>query len=623
MRWFLKAAFVRFVQKLDYIGVSMGKVGNFFADLKVMLSAARLKSPPDDSFDCMAKLAEKHAITRPNAVALICEGSQVSWKELNDQANVIANSLVAQGIKPGDCVSLFMQNSIAFVACLLGINKTGATAGLINTNLTKQPLTHCINLIDSRKCIFGSEMTDSLNDVKDQLEMKDGADFLMVADGENSNLPNWAVTLNPEDDAGNIDNLPITNSITIGATAFYIFTSGTTGLPKAAIVSNKRAISGSHMAGVSLLRINHTDRMYNCLPLYHGTGLIMGLLAAFHVGASTVIRRRLSISAFWEDIRKNNCTSFIYIGELIRYLMSRPEQVNDADNPIRTIIGNGLRPDIWNQFKARFEIDRIGEFYAASEGNGGFGNILNKQCTVGLGVAPVKLVKYDVAEDEIIRDEQGCCIEVNEGDAGLLLIEITNTTKFEGYTNDEATEKKLVRNVVEAGNLYFNSGDLMKTVDVGFSFGQKHYQFVDRIGDTFRWKSENVSTNELAEIINQHPDVIFSNAYGVQIPGTDGRAGMAAIVFKEGISMSNVDLKSLSDHINDSLPSYARPIFIRILTELPTTSTHKLQKNSLREEAFHLDKLVDYVLVKKPGEDCYVRLDSDFYDQIIQRTVAF
>jgi citronellyl-CoA synthetase len=601
----------------------MGKVGNFFADVKVMLSAARLKSPPDDSFDCMAKLAEKHAITRPNAAALICEGSQVSWKELNDQANVIANSLVAQGIEPGDCVSLFMQNRIAFVACLLGINKTGATAGLINTNLTKQPLTHCINLIDSRKCIFGSEMTDSLNDVKDQLEMKDGSDFLMVADGENSNLPNWAVTLNPEDEAGNIDNLPVTNSITIGSTAFYIFTSGTTGLPKAAIVSNKRAISGSHMAGVSLLRINHTDRMYNCLPLYHGTGLIMGLLAAFHVGASTVIRRRLSISAFWEDIRKNNCTSFIYIGELIRYLMSRPEQVNDADNPIRTIIGNGLRPDIWNQFKARFEIDRIGEFYAASEGNGGFGNILNKQCTVGLGVAPVKLVKYDVAEDEIIRDEQGCCIEVNEGDAGLLLIEITNTTKFEGYTNDEATEKKLVRNVVEEGNLYFNSGDLMKTVDVGFSFGQKHYQFVDRIGDTFRWKSENVSTNELAEIINQHPDVIFSNAYGVQIPGTDGRAGMAAIVFKEGISMSNVDLKSLSDHINDSLPSYARPIFIRILTELPTTSTHKLQKNSLREEAFHLDKLVDYVLVKKPGEDCYVRLDSDFYDQIIQRTVAF
>lgn len=601
----------------------MGKVGNFFADLKVMLSAARLKSPPDDSFDCMAKLAEKHAITRPNAVALICEGSQVSWKELNDQANVIANSLVAQGIKPGDCVSLFMQNRIAFVACLLGINKTGATAGLINTNLTKQPLTHCINLIDSRKCIFGSEMTDSLNDVKDQLEMKDGADFLMVADGENSNLPNWAVTLNPEDDAGNIDNLPITNSITIGATAFYIFTSGTTGLPKAAIVSNKRAISGSHMAGVSLLRINHTDRMYNCLPLYHGTGLIMGLLAAFHVGASTVIRRRLSISAFWEDIRKNNCTSFIYIGELIRYLMSRPEQVNDADNPIRTIIGNGLRPDIWHQFKARFEIDRIGEFYAASEGNGGFGNILNKPCTVGLGVAPVKLVKYDVAEDEIIRDEQGCCVEVKEGDAGLLLIEITNKTKFEGYTNGEATEKKLVRNVVEEGNLYFNSGDLMKIVDVGFSFGQKHYQFVDRIGDTFRWKSENVSTNELAEIINQHPDVIFSNAYGVQIPGTDGRAGMAAIVFKEGISMGNVDLKSLSDHINESLPSYARPIFIRILTELPTTSTHKLQKNSLREEAFHLDKLDDYVLVKKPGEDCYVRLDSDFYDQIIQRTVAF
>ena len=601
----------------------MGKVGNFFEDLKILLSAARLKSPPDESLDCMAKLVEVQARVRPEAPALLCEGEQISWRELNDRANVIANNLVSRGIKQGECVSLFMQNRIAFVVCLLGINKSGATAGLINTNLTKQPLTHCINLIDSQKCIFGSELTDSLNDVKDQLEMNDGEDFLMVADAENIELPNWAINLDPKDDSGDTRNLPITDNIKTGSTAFYIFTSGTTGLPKAAIVSNKRAISGSQMSGVSLLRINQNDRMYNCLPLYHGTGLIMGLLAAFHVGASTVIRRRLSISAFWEDIRKNNCTSFIYIGELIRYLMSRPEQVDDTDNPIRTIVGNGLRPDIWNQFKARFEIDRIGEFYAASEGNGGFGNILNKPCTVGMGVAPVKLVSYDVAQDEIIRDGNDCCIEVTDGETGLLLIEITNTTKFEGYTSGEATEKKLVRDVVTPGNLYFNSGDLMKSVEVGFSFGQKHYQFVDRIGDTFRWKSENVSTNELAEIINQHPDVVFTNAYGVQIPGTDGRAGMAAIVFRDGVSMGNADLQSLSDHINDGLPSYARPIFIRILSELPTTSTHKLQKNSLREEAFHLDKLDDYVLVKKPSESCYVRLDSDFYDKIIQRAVAF
>ena len=601
----------------------MGKVGNFFGDLKILLSAARLKSPPDESLDCMAKLVEVQARVRPESPALLCEGEQISWRELNDRANVIANNLVSRGIKQGECVSLFMQNRIAFVVCLLGINKSGATAGLINTNLTKQPLTHCINLIDSQKCIFGSELTESLNDVKDQLEMNDGEDFLMVADGENIELPNWAINLDPEDDSGDTKNPPVTDDIKTGSTAFYIFTSGTTGLPKAAIVSNKRAISGSQMSGVSLLRINQNDRMYNCLPLYHGTGLIMGLLAAFHVGASTVIRRRLSISAFWEDIRKNNCTSFIYIGELIRYLMSRPEQVNDTDNPIRTIVGNGLRPDIWNQFKARFEIERIGEFYAASEGNGGFGNILNKPCTVGMGVAPVKLVSYDVAQDEIIRDGNDCCIEVNDGETGLLLIEITNTTKFEGYTSGEATEKKLVRDVVTPGNLYFNSGDLMKTVEVGFSFGQKHYQFVDRIGDTFRWKSENVSTNELAEIVNQHPDVVFTNAYGVQIPGTDGRAGMAAIVFRDGVSMGNADLQSLSDHINDGLPRYARPIFIRILSELPTTSTHKLQKNSLREEAFHLDKLDDYVLVKKPSESCYVRLDSDFYDKIIQRAVAF
>ena len=159
----------------------MGKVGNFFGDLKILLSAARLKSPPDESLDCMAKLVEVQATIRPASPALICEGEQISWKALNDQANVIANNLVSRGIKPGECVSLFMQNRIAFVVCLLGINKSGATAGLINTNLTKQPLTHCINLIQSQKCIFGSELTESLKDVKNQLDMNDGEDFLMVA----------------------------------------------------------------------------------------------------------------------------------------------------------------------------------------------------------------------------------------------------------------------------------------------------------------------------------------------------------------------------------------------------------------------------------------------------------
>jgi citronellyl-CoA synthetase len=303
--------------------------------------------------------------------------------------------------------------------------------------------------------------------------------------------------------------------------------------------------------------------------------------------------------------------------------MSHPETLKDKENPVRTIVGNGLRPDIWHDFKNRFDIERIGEFYGASEGNGGFANVFNKNCTVGLGTAPAKIVSYDIANDKIVKDENGYCIEQPIGEPGLLLIEITEKSEFEGYTNKDASSQKVTKNVFIEGDSYFNTGDLMKVVDVGFAFGQRHYQFVDRVGDTFRWKSENVSTNEVGEIINQHEDIIFTNVYGVEIPGTDGRAGMAAIVLKEQINAQNINLESLSEHIRENLPSYARPIFIRLLAELPTTTTHKLQKNDLRDQAFHFDKVSDHMFVMRPGETTYSKLDSDFYDKIVQREVYF
>ncbi len=598
-------------------------VMSFLDDLKVLYTAATIKPPGADTIGSLPLVVQQNALNKPQGIALICEDEVVTWNELNIRANRVAAKLEASDVGRGDCVSLFMQNRIEFVVCTLGINKVGATAGLINTNLGKQQLIHCINLVESKKCIFGEELTESLKEVTDQLHLKHGEDYFFVQDGSSNLPPNWAINLDVSDQSLDAANPAVVDSLTMGDVAFYIFTSGTTGLPKAAVVSNKRMLPTGLMSADLLLRIKSTDRMYNCLPLYHGTGLMIGLVAAIHAGASTVIKRRLSISSFWDDVRKHNCTCFVYIGEFIRYLMSQPVQKSDTQNPIRSIVGNGLRPDIWMQFKERFDIERIGEFYGASEGNGGFANVFNKDCTVGLGIAPVKLAQYDVAKDELIEDSEGHCIEVADGKSGLLLIQITETSKFEGYTSDEATKNKIIENAFEEGDMYFNSGDLMKTVDVGFSFGRPHYQFVDRIGDTFRWKSENVSTNEVGELINDFEEIIFTNVYGVEIPGTDGRAGMAAIVLKEGGNLAKLDLQALTDHIRASLPSYARPIFIRILKELPTTTTHKLQKNELRESAFHLTRVEDDLLVLKPGSDRYAKLDSDYYDQIMTRTIAF
>jgi citronellyl-CoA synthetase len=601
----------------------MGSIANFFGDLKILVGAATAKPPSGDDIGSFSLIVEGQAKSHPQGIALLCEDEKITWEELNNRANRIASILKGQGVTRGDCISLFMQNRIEFVIQLLGITKLGAIASLINTNLTKKQLIHCITLTKSRKCIFGEEITEPLNEVRGELDLKDGEDYLFVRDKGNEPHPNWAVNLDSTDDSIESSNHAETSNLTLGNTACYIFTSGTTGLPKAAVLSHKRMLPSASMSANALLRISRSDRMYNCLPLYHGTGLMVGLTAAFTVGASTVIKRRLSVSSFWDDVRKYNCTSFVYIGEFLRYLMSKPADLKDKDNPVRAIVGNGLRPDIWMEFKERFDIERIGEFYGASEGNGAFANIFNKDCTVGMGVAPAKLVKYDVGRDEIVLDANGKCIEVEQGEPGLLLFEVTQKSQYEGYTNKEASDKKLIRNAFVDGDQYFNSGDLMKTVEVGFSFGQKHYQFVDRVGDTYRWKSENVSTNEVGEIINIHADIVFTNIYGVEIPGTDGRAGMAAIVFKDGLNSSNIDLPSLSRHIIDNLPGYARPIFIRVLDELPTTTTHKLQKNDLRDQAYHLDKVSHELLVMKPGDTVYSKLDSDFYDKIIQRDVAF
>ncbi len=598
-------------------------VKDFLGDIKILYKAATMKPPAPDSIGSIPLLVQQNVARYPNDIALISEGEEVTWQVLNERANRIAHKLAADGISAGDCVSLFMQNRIEFIVCMLGIQKLGAVVGMINTNLAKQQLIHCISLIESKKCIFGEELLEPLDEIRNELSLEDGKDYLFVRDDGTNPPPNWVAELDSQDESLDQNNLPITDTIQYNQRALYIFTSGTTGLPKAAIVSNRRILPNAKLAAEALFRINRHDRMYNCLPLYHATGLIVGLGSAFSVGASTVIRRRLSISAFWDDIRKHQCTCFIYIGEFIRYLMSRPPQKDDAINPIRCIAGNGLRPDIWMAFKERFGIERIGELYGASEGNGSFANIFNKDLTVGMGISPVKLVQYDVAEDEIVRDENGFCIEVAPNEPGLLLIEISDTAKFEGYTSEEASNQKIITNAFTPGDSFFNTGDLMKTVDVGFAWGQKHYQFVDRTGDTFRWKSENVSTNEVGELINSFSDIIFTNVYGVEIPGADGRAGMAAIVLRDGLKLKDLDLEALSNHIIENLPSYARPIFLRVLKELPTTSTHKLQKNELRDNAYHLDKVQDDLLVMKPGTSCYTRLDSDFYDQIVSRAINF
>ena len=602
--------------------MAIADVARTLAHVPLLLKLKKeLEPKPLETRHSIAAEVARNAAEHPEQPAYSFEGTVISWRDFNALANRYAHTFAAHGLGRGDTASLFMENRIEFLAAIIALNKLGAVAGLINTNLTGRPLTHCIPTTESKLCIVGEEKVAALNEVKSELGLAEGRDYFFVPDQGSAAAPNWARDLAAEAETASTDNPQSQKETILGDTAMYIFTSGTTGLPKAAVMSNRRYLTTATLAARGGLRLQPSDRMYNCLPLYHATGLVVGIGAGIVSGASTFVRRKFSASRFVEELRDQGATHFIYIGELCRYLMHTPENGRDADTPLHTMMGNGLRPDIWMDFKKRFGMKRIAELYGASEGNAGFLNFLNKDCTIGTTTFPVKLVEYNVHDDEIVRDAEGRCIEVAPGNPGLGLIKVDENARFEGYTSSEATEKKVLRGAFEDGDCWFNTGDLLRTVDVGFSLGFTHYQFVDRVGDTFRWKSENVSTNEVGEILNVHPDVRISNVYGVSVPGADGRAGMAALVLAEG--KESLDIDTFSAHVNKELPAYARPVFLRIQKDLDVTGTFKLVKGDLREQAYDLDRVEDPLFVMLPGESTYRPLTADITARIAAADAGF
>jgi fatty-acyl-CoA synthase len=391
---------------------------------------------------------------------------------------------------------------------------------------------------------------------------------------------------------------------------FLIYTSGTTGLPKAARISHTKAITSGLLAAKALgLTVN--DRNYCCLPLYHSAGGMMCAGGSLLSGGALVIARRFSAKRFWSDCAQHDVTSFQYIGELCRYMLNSPAHPDERNHRIRGVIGNGLRPEVWQPFQDRFQIPRIVEFYGATEGNMALVNFAGKVGAVGQlpgflrKVVGIELVRFDIETEEIVRRSDGRCERCDFGEAGELLIKITESSRFEGYTNASATEKKIVRDAFEKGDAYFRSGDLLRLDEEGFFF------FVDRIGDTFRWKGENVSTNEVAEVISTVPGIEEANVYGVPISGTDGRAGMAALVTNEAF-----DIAELGRVVESELAAYARPIFVRILPEMEITGTFKHRKVDLVREGFDPARLGDSVYFLDPEKRRYVPLDAGTFERL-------
>jgi acyl-CoA synthetase (AMP-forming)/AMP-acid ligase II len=560
----------------------------------------------------LTKQLEGHAGADPNKVFLIFEDQRFTYGEANALINQHAHSYRALGVGHGDVVALLLENRPAFLWHLFGLQKIGAIGSLINTHLVGESLAHAIQICRPRHVVVGSEMWAAFEHVRTRLpEVGEGMVDVDHAGPVASavDAAAWSERLQHASRSNPAPNA----RITLADQAAYIYTSGTTGLPKAAVVRHSRFFrAGAVWAGLAY-RYRPDDVLYNCLPLYHANGLLLATGSVVTAGVTMVLARKFSRKHFWDDVRRTDATGFIYIGELCRYLMNNPESPQDRQHKVRVISGNGLRPDIWRPFKERFGIERVAEFYGSTEGNAITVNALNIEGSVGVKLPGMTIVRWDDQADDFARDERGRLIKAKVGEAGVLIGEIRRRAEFDGYHDREASERKVVRDAFKPGDAYFNTGDLMRED----RFRQLY--FVDRLGDTFRWKGENVATSEVQEQLATFPTVQEANVYGVHVPGVEGRAGMAALVLREG---EPLDVDALREHVTGGLPPFARPVFLRVLRELNTTSTFKLKKGDLQTQGFDPRRTSDalYVFDAKKGK--YSPLTPELFDQINAGEVA-
>ena len=541
--------------------------------------------------------------TRP---ALLSDGEVLGYRDLAERANRYANWALRQGIAPGDVVCLLLANCPDYVAIWLGITSVRGVVALLNTNLSGDALAHAIATVAPTHIIVGEDFADRFAAIRGRLPA--GLSCWTHAGGDAGPRIDLAAAALPAEP-------PAAAAPSLADTALHIYTSGTTGLPKAARVSHRRVMEWSYwFAG--MIDTQPDDRMYNCLPLYHSVGGIVAVGAMLVGGGSVLIRPKFSASRFWDEVVEHDCTVFQYIGELCRYLLNTPPHPRERAHRLRLACGNGLRGDVWEAFQQRFRIPRILEFYASTEGNLSLYNCTGRPGAIGHIPAflahrfPVALIRCDAESGAPLRDERGLCIACGPDEAGEALGRIggdadRNGRPFEGYTDAAASDAKILRDVLAPGDAWFRTGDLMRKDAAGF------YYFVDRLGDTFRWKGENVATEEVAQALRRCPGVADAVVYGVGIPGMEGRAGMAAITVADGF-----DLPTLHRHVATHLPDYARPLFLRLCLAIDITGTFKPIKAALAREGFDPRSVSDALYYDDRERGSYVPLDAALHARI-------
>jgi fatty-acyl-CoA synthase len=535
------------------------------------------------------------------APALSSREGSMTYRQLGARCNQYARWGLTRGWGGGDVVALFMTNCAEYLAIWLGLTRIGVEVALVNSQLSGDVLAHSIAVVEPKAVIVSADLAARLERIRTRLP----TDVMCMSslDGEVSAQSLEAPLL----DEG---RLP-----TLDSTALYIYTSGTTGLPKAAKVSHYRLMQWSHwFAG--MLDTQASDRMYNCLPLYHSVGGVVAAFATLVNGGSVVIRPRFSASEFWRDVRDEGCTLFQYIGELCRYLVNSPTQAVETQHSLRMACGNGLRPEVWVSFQSRFKIPRVLEYYASTEGNFSLYNCEGEVGAIGrippflAGRLPVALLRFDVELGEPLRNAGGLCEPCATDEVGEAVGLMPDNTaqrggRFEGYADAEATNRKVLRGVFKPGDSWYRTGDLMRRDARGF------YYFVDRVGETYRWKGENVSTAEVLSALTVSRGVLDGVVYGLKVPGADGRAGTAALIVD-----ADFDLEEFHADVAQRLPAYARPVFLRILTAIEATGTFKPRKQDLLASGFDPAVVEDPLYFDDARSQRYVPLDAALFAAI-------
>ncbi|OBI41030.1 long-chain-acyl-CoA synthetase [Mycobacterium kyorinense] len=566
------------------------RVPGLLADVPVMVRGALtgLLARPTSKAS-IGKVFQDRAARYGDRVFLRFGDQQLTYAEANATANRYAAVLAARGVGHGDVVGIVLRNSPNAVLMMLAVVKCGAVAGMINYHQRGEVLAHSLGLLDAKVLVAESDLVDPISECG-----APGAEPLTIEELER--LAATAPTANP----------PSASAVLAKDTAFYIFTSGTTGHPKASVMTHRRWLAALAAFGGLGLRLHSSDTLYSCLPLYHNNALTVAVASVINSGATLALGKKFSASQFWDEVIAYEATAFIYIGEVCRYLLNQPPKPTDRAHKVRLIAGNGLRPEIWEEFTTRFGIERVCEFYAASEGNTAFINIFNVPKTTGISPLPLAYVEYDPDTGAPLRDENGRVRRVPPGEPGLLISPVNKLQPFDGYTDPAASEKKLVRNAFREGDCWFNTGDVMNPQGMG------HAAFVDRLGDTFRWKGENVATTQVEAALGLDSSVEESAVFGVEIPRTGGRAGMAAVKLRDG---AEFDGKALAGTLYKQLPGYALPLFVRVVESMEHTTTFKSRKVDLREQAYG-PGIEDPLYVLAGRDDGYVPFYDDYPDEV-------